>query len=101
MLDLDGHHDADEFEKCHRSVLLWGCDDRIHAEKLKLIRRLKTRRRLYRGHVRFTPPSGRVVHQVCPQALNKTRLQAPGEDADADAVCLPAKAGDAVVFLSK
>lgn len=39
--------------------------------------------------------------QVYPQAWNRPRLQSPGDEDDANVVCLPAKAGDAVVFLSK
>lgn len=41
--------------------------------------------------------------QVYPQAWNQIRLQAPAEDEEDEAgvVCLPAKAGTAVVFLSK
>lgn len=39
--------------------------------------------------------------QVYPQAWNQPRLQAPSDDDDAGVVCIPAKAGDAVVFLSK
>ena len=39
--------------------------------------------------------------QVYPQAWNRPRLQTPSDEGDADVVCIPAKAGDAVVFLSK
>ncbi|CAB1116031.1 unnamed protein product [Ectocarpus sp. CCAP 1310/34] len=38
--------------------------------------------------------------EVYPQARNQTRQQTPSEEDDASVVCLPAKAGDAVVFLS-
>ncbi|CBJ32530.1 conserved unknown protein [Ectocarpus siliculosus] len=38
--------------------------------------------------------------EVYPQARDQTRQQTPSEEDDACVVCLPAKAGDAVVFLS-
>ncbi|CAN0034500.1 unnamed protein product [Laminaria digitata] len=38
--------------------------------------------------------------EVYPQAWNRPRLQAPTDEDDALVVCIPAKAGDAVVFLS-
>ncbi|CAN0544389.1 unnamed protein product, partial [Ectocarpus sp. 12 AP-2014] len=37
---------------------------------------------------------------VYPQAREKTRQQTPNEEDDASVLCLPSKAGDAVVFLS-
>lgn len=39
--------------------------------------------------------------QIFPQAWNRKRLQAPSDENEAGVLCVPAKAGDAVVFLSK
>lgn len=39
--------------------------------------------------------------QVYPQTKDQARLDAPSDESESGVICIPAKAGDAVVFLSK